>query len=103
MKNNNVNVELVLAVLTFTILVVALPELAHAARDFVGVAEAASNQAKSIARAGSLIGVLVGAILLSVPGCVRIGQGAIVSGVIGAAIAWGGADSIRSTLSAIFG
>jgi hypothetical protein len=82
--------------------ILAVPELAHAARDLGSATTAAVNQATTIAKAASVLGILAGAIAYQIPGAAMWGRGVIVSGFIGAGLAFGG-PSIMGLFRTIFG
>lgn len=79
-----------------------VPMVAFAARDLSSAASAAVNQATLIAKAASVLGVLVGAIIYQIPGAAMWGRGVITSGLIGAGLAFGG-PTLIGLFRTIFG
>ncbi len=82
--------------------VLLAPGLAHAARDLGSATTAAVNQATTIAKAASVLGVLAGAIIYQIPGAADWGRRVISSGLVGAGLAFGG-PSLMSLFRTIFG
>ena len=91
-------------VLIFAVLaLVALsPGVAMAARDLAAAASSAVNEATTIAKAASVLGVLAGAVAYQIPGATHFAQRLLTGGLIGAGLAFGG-PSLMNLFRTIFG
>ncbi len=79
-----------------------IPFSAFAARDLGAAADAAVSQAATIAKALSVLGILCGAAISQIPGATMFARGVIVSGLVGAAISFGG-PSLIALFRSVFG
>ena len=78
------------------------PLSALAERDLSAAASTAVTQGTNIARAASLLGVMVGAISFQIPGAAQWARGVLIAGLLGTGIAYGG-PSLVNMLRGIFG
>jgi uncharacterized membrane protein len=88
--------------LGFVLTLLLVPAIALAARDLTSATNAAVSQASSVAKAASVLGILVGAVVYQVPGAAAWGQRVMASGFIGAGLAFGG-PSFLGFLRTVFG
>lgn len=83
------------------VLVAIYPELA-VARDLGSAATAAVSTAKTIARALSVFGLIVGGIMMQLPGLSNFGKTTLGAGIIGCVCTFGG-PAFVSFLENVFG
>lgn len=94
-------VALSLALVASLCALLFLPEVAMA-RDLGGAATSAVNTAKSVARVLSVFGLIVGGILMQLPGLTDFGKRTLGAGVVGCLCAFGG-PSLITFFESVFG
>jgi hypothetical protein len=81
---------------------IAMPSVALAARDLGSATESAVSQATLLAKAASVLGILAGALIYQIPGAAMFARGVIVSGLLGAGLAFAG-PSVIGLFRTVFG
>lgn len=97
MKNNN---KLIIAV-TILIAIALCPDVSIA-RDLGSAANSAVSTAKTIARSLSVFGLLVGGIMMQLPGLSHFGRTTLGAGIIGCVCSFGG-PSLVTFFESVFG
>lgn len=79
----------VILLCVFALMIFILPELSHA-RGLNEASREIVNQAKTIARSLSVLGVIVGGIIFQIPGLAMYGRSTMGAGLMGCACSFGG-------------
>lgn len=95
------NRNVTLLVLAAIAAALVIPELAHA-RDLGGAATSAVATAKNIARVLSIFGLIVGGVLMQLPGLTEFGKRTVGAGLVGCLCAFGG-PALISFFESVFG